>query len=79
MDEKLEPRVKVDGDRLTIFINDEKVRSLKPNNHKSYKFQYDNEEYHFIYEKTPQTEKLFFYPMNIYTKRIFNIKEIRNG
>jgi len=61
--------------KLVIEINGEVVRNLEPNNQKPYKFYYQKEEFNVIYEKTPQTERVFFYPLGEYTNRIINLKE----
>lgn len=77
-EEKLVPSVRFEDDKLVVEINDEEVRRTAVNHCGVYKFNYDHEEYHFIYEKTGTAEKVYFYPLNAYKHRIINLQEDDN-
>lgn len=74
-EEKLVPSVRFEDGKLVVEINDEEVRRTVVKHCGVYKFNYDHEEYNFIYEKTESTEKVFFYPLNAFKFRIINMKE----
>lgn len=67
-----------DENRLVISINDQEVRRTAVKHAGVYKFNFQNEEYHFIYENTENTEKVYFYPLNVYATRILNLQEDDN-
>lgn len=73
--EKMDNDAYWEDGKLLIEINGEVVRRLEPLNQRPYKFYYKKEEFNVIYEKTPQTERVFFYPLGEYQNRIINLKE----
>lgn len=78
-EDKLVPSAEFDDEnRLVVSINGEEVRRTVVKHAGVYKFNLKNEEYHFIYEKTENTEKVYFYPLNAYKIRILNLLEDDN-
>lgn len=58
---------------LTLSINDEVVRTLSPTFNQTYKFKYNNEEFHFIVEKKFNRTKLWLYPMADFNPNVIEL------
>lgn len=73
---ELSLEVDFDGERLTITVNDEQVRSLTPKHDGVYKFNYENNDYYFHFlEVSEDVYRLFFYPINAFERHVIRIPE----
>lgn len=77
-EEKLTPSAKFEDGKLVVFVNDNEVRRTAVKHAGVYKFNFENEEYHFIYENINDNEKVYFYPLHTFEPRILNLKEDDN-